>query len=421
MVPSPPLRSIASFVTTVLVLGACTGATAPRTSTATRLPASLALVNGMVIDGTGADAVSDGVVVIDGDRIVAVGPRGEIAIPPDTPTVDVYGAAVLPGFINAHVHEAYNEEHLEAWAHSGVTTVRDLGAWIDDGTTPLPPDVAEACRAGSFVCGTADELFGFRDEAARDPALARLVAAGPIIGLPRERSRPLQVIVDSPEEARGTVNALVDVGADLIKIYISEPTTAAESTQDAATAIVDTAHTRGVPVAAHVMWAVHLPYALEAGVDDLVHMVRDKLADDLVTRVIDADVYWVPTLELWDCVSTPIVAVDNLRRFAQAGGRVALGTDYNGADCDWELGMPMTELDLMLEADMTPMQIIVAATSNGAHVCGLEDQIGTLEAGKIADILVVAGNPLDDIQALTDVQMVVHGGVVIRDEFTATE
>jgi imidazolonepropionase-like amidohydrolase len=70
----------------------------------------------------------------------------------------------------------------------------------------------------------------------------------------------------------------------------------------------------------------------------------------------------------------------------------------------------------MLEADMTPMQIIVAATNNGAHVCGLDDDIGTLEAGKIADILVVAGNPLDNMQVLTDVQMVIHNGVVIRGE-----
>jgi imidazolonepropionase-like amidohydrolase len=78
--------------------------------------------------------------------------------------------------------------------------------------------------------------------------------------------------------------------------------------------------------------------------------------------------------------------------------------------------MPMTEIELMLEADMTPMQIIVAATRNGAHVCGLEDEIGTLEAGKIADILIVEGDPLDDMHALTDVQMVIHNGVVIREE-----
>jgi imidazolonepropionase-like amidohydrolase len=77
--------------------------------------------------------------------------------------------------------------------------------------------------------------------------------------------------------------------------------------------------------------------------------------------------------------------------------------------------MPMTEIDLMLQADMTPMQIIVAATKNAAHVCNLEEQIGTLEPGKIADILIVAGNPLEDMQALTDVQMVVHNGVIIRE------
>ncbi len=93
-----------------------------------------------------------------------------------------------------------------------------------------------------------------------------------------------------------------------------------------------------------------------------------------------------------------------------------MGTDYSGYRCDFELGMPMSELDYMLQADMTPMQIIVAATKNAAHACNLEDKIGTLEPGKIADILIVAGVPLEDIQALADVQMVVHNGVVIREQ-----
>jgi imidazolonepropionase-like amidohydrolase len=173
-----------------------------------------------------------------------------------------------------------------------------------------------------------------------------------------------------------------------------------------------------------------VPYALEAGVDDLAHMVVTTLEDDLLTRVIDDGVYWVPTLELFSTCGVPgggmDQVIDNLRSFSQAGGNMALGTDYHDTErhpdlapapsCAFDLGMPMTEIELMLEADMTPMQIIVAATNNGAHVCGLDDEIGTLEAGKIADILVVAGNPLEDMHALADVQMVIHNGVIIRDE-----
>ena len=185
-------------------------------------------------------------------------------------------------------------------------------------------------------------------------------------------------------------------------------------------------------MAAHVLRSVHPQYALDAGADDLAHMVLNELDDDLLGRVVDDDVYWEPTLEVWNCTGQLYEATFNLRRVVQAGGHAALGTDYHDVErhpeanrflsgCSLDLGMPMTEIGLMLEADMTPMQIIVAATNNGAHVCGLDDQIGTLEAGKVADILVVAGDPLEDLQALTDVRMVVHNGVVIRNEISATE
>ncbi|MBN2368880.1 MAG: amidohydrolase family protein, partial [Vicinamibacteria bacterium] len=107
--------------------------------------------------------------------------------------------------------------------------------------------------------------------------------------------------------------------------------------------------------------------------------------------------------------------VDNLRRYLQAGGRVALGTDYAGTDnVAFDLGMPMTEIRWMREAGMSPMEIVVAATQHGAIVCGLGDEIGTLEPNKAADILVVEGNPLEDIEALRNVRMVFRGGVVVR-------
>jgi imidazolonepropionase-like amidohydrolase len=96
-----------------------------------------------------------------------------------------------------------------------------------------------------------------------------------------------------------------------------------------------------------------------------------------------------------------------------AGGQVALGTDYAGHGIKFDLGMPLTEIKLMQAAEMTPMQIIVAATRNAAKVCSLPDH-GTLEAGKVADVLVVDGNPLEDLDALSRVYMVIHNGERIR-------
>ena len=109
-------------------------------------------------------------------------------------------------------------------------------------------------------------------------------------------------------------------------------------------------------------------------------------------------------------------AIDNLRRFIQAGGKVALGTDYEGYNSQFDLGMPIREIRWMKKAGMTPLQIIVAATKNASFVCNLANEIGTLEKGKIADVLIVRGDPLEDIEALLDPRMVIHNGQIIRDE-----
>jgi imidazolonepropionase-like amidohydrolase len=110
----------------------------------------------------------------------------------------------------------------------------------------------------------------------------------------------------------------------------------------------------------------------------------------------------------WD-----IRAIENLRRFVAAGGQVATGTDYAGHACEFELGMPLKEMKLMQAAGMTPMQIILAGTRNAAQVCGL-NRHGTLEPGNVADVLVVDGDPLIDLDALKRTYLVIHNGERIR-------
>jgi imidazolonepropionase-like amidohydrolase len=134
----------------------------------------------------------------------------------------------------------------------------------------------------------------------------------------------------------------------------------------------------------------------------------------------DSDTYWVPTLELWQgvgrnySVNYGAMTINNLGRFVEAGGRVALGTDYAGApNIEFDLGMPIHEIGWMQEAGMAPMDIIVAATKYAAHVCNLGQEIGTLEPGKAADILVVDGNPLEDIHALAETKMVFREGISV--------
>jgi imidazolonepropionase-like amidohydrolase len=361
----------------------------------------LALVNGTLIDGTGADPLPNVAVVIQGGRILAVGPESEVGIPDRARVIDVQGATILPGFINAHVHQGFDGQKLAAWAQGGVTTVRDLGAY------------------------PADDLFDRRDALLRDNRYARLVAAGPIVtvpdGYPIVPWGAKALTVSSPEDAASKTGQLLDAGADVIKIALDSGaifnTDIPVLTAEEAAAIVQVAHGRGTLVSAHVTTTQDLRRALDAGVDDMAHMVTDFLPAHRIQAMLEGDVYWVPTLELYRRVGYfERRAVANLGSFVEAGGQVALGTDYAGYNAVFDLGMPTTEIELMQEAGMTPMQIIVAATQNAAHVCNLDHELGTLEAGKIADVLIVNGDPLADIHALTQVRMVIHNGVVIRDE-----
>ena len=368
---------------------------------------TLALFNGTLIDGTGADAVRDGAVVMRGGRIMAAGPRAQVEIPDNADTINIHGGTILPGFINAHVHAAYSEKTLKAWARGGVTTVRDLGAFI--------PYTAE--------------LFETRNALRAIPKCARLIAVGSFLNA--EGGYPIvywgghAVTVTSPEEARQAVNKLIDAGADVIKTAMESGYSFGQSgwpllSPEAATALVEAAHERGKPVTAHVTSARDLKRALDAGVDEIAHMVVDMLSDKLVSQMIETGTRWVPTIELWQGVSRnyPVsygtMAIKNLASFVEAGGEVALGTDYAGApNVNFDLGMPIHEIEWMQEAGMTPMQIIVAATRNSARSCDLESELGTLEAGKLADVLVVDGDPLADVKTLTNPRLVLREGKLI--------
>jgi imidazolonepropionase-like amidohydrolase len=378
-------------------------------NTAQRADDTLSLTNGILIDGTGADAIPDGAVVIQNGRIIAAGPRTQVEIPANTNIIDVKGRTILPGFINAHVHAAYSAWILKAWAKGGVTTVRDLGAF-------------RPYTRAKFVT---------RDTLNANPKCARLFAVGSFInaegGYPIAYWGGHAVTVTSPEEARQAVNKLIDDGADVIKTAMESGYAFGQSgwpllSPEEATALVDTAHERGKPVTAHVTSARDLERrdlerALDAGVDEIAHMVVDKLSEQLISRMVETGTRWVPTLELWQGVSRiyPIshgsMAIKNLALFVEAGGEVVLGTDYAGArKVDFDLGMPIHEIEWMQEAGMTPLQIIVAATRNGARSCNIERELGTLEKGKLADVLVVDGDPLVDVHALTKARLILREG-----------
>jgi imidazolonepropionase-like amidohydrolase len=361
---------------------------------------ALVLVGGTLIDGTGAPPVPDAAVVIRNDRIVFAGPRSRVTVSPGADTVNVGGATILPGFIDAHVHDGYSAANLEVWARAGVTTVRD-----------------EAVLQSGVLLG---DLLARRDTAWNAPRYARLVSAGWMITAPGGYGR---LGVSTADEARQRVNEELDQGADLIKVAVEDGTTVQNSlpvlSTDALLAAVAAAHTRGRLVSAHVTDARFLQTVVDAGVDDAAHVTWDPVPDALFRRMIARHITLVPTLTVFEPNGALGQGQANLRRFLQLGGDVALGDDYAGLPASqgphFVLGMPMPEILWMAEAGMTPMQIIVAATRNAAHVCDLDAELGTLEPGKTADVLVVNGDPLRDLNALLNVRLVLHRGVVIRD------
>ena len=383
---------------------------------------TIALINGMLIDGTGSDPVPDAAIVIQEGRITAIGPRDQVKIPSNTLIIDVGGATILPGFFNTHVHDGYDQQYLTSWVQAGVTTVRDLGvheslAWPDDQLPPLPEE-SDPLRALLI------KAFAIRDLTRDDPSYARLVAVGPFVNLPGGYGGVVYP-AESPEGVRQAVDDVMSLGADSIKTALDDGRVIQQQypvfSSEEFIALVEAAHAHGVPVSLHIMRSEPLPMAIEAGVDEIVHMAVDPLSDDLIAQIVQHGVYWGPTLELWNGVSNAHhvpygkTALDNLSRFVEAGGKVVLGSDFHGYFTPFDEGMPITEITLMREAGMSPMQIIVASTLHAAEVCQLDDDLGTLETGKIADVLVVDGNPLEDLQVLLNVQWVLRDGVIVRE------
>lgn len=385
------IRKLYALLLSGLLLANCT---APTSAVEQNM---LVLINGMLIDGTGAAPIPNAVLVIQDEQIIAIGSKEAVKIPSGANIIDLEGATILPGFINAHVHFAFDEQKLEKWAEGGVTTVRD-----------------EAIISSREL----DELMKWRDESNQNPKFARLISAGYMITVPDGYG---DLYVTSPEEARQKVFEELDAGVDLIKISLEDGYAGKSGlpklTDEEIAAIISAAHERGTLVSGHVTQAKYLEMLVEAGVDDLAHNAYDPVPEEVWQKAIAKDIYMTPTFTVFRNYGAPIgTCVSNLENFLKAGGQVALGNDYGGGPGEFELGIPMYEIEQMSEAGMTPMQIITASTKNAAIVSGIDEQIGTLEAGKIADVLVVSGNPLDDLQNLLNIRMVIHNGTIIRDE-----
>lgn len=352
-----------------------------------------AIIHGNIITGTGDMPMADGVILIQGNQIVYVGSVGSVEIPSNAIILDAQGDSVLPGFINTHIHRGFSKNMLEQHLQGGVTTVRD-----------------ESTSYSSLK-----ESIALRNSLKEDASLARLVSAGAMMTVPAGYG---ELYVATVDEAISRVNDELDLGVDQIKISLEDGYAGQHNlpklTPEQMQAIVHTAHAREARVSGHITQAAYIPAMLDAGVDDIAHLAWDPIPPDTIRQMVNSGVYLIPTFTVFRNYNAPLdQCVANLKAYVEAGGLVALGNDYGGGPGDFETGIPMYEIEMMQKAGMSPIQIIEASTKNAAVVLGMQNEIGTLEEGKQADIIIVAGNPLEDLSVLRNLKLIVHAGQII--------
>jgi len=326
--------------------------------------------------------------------IIAAGKESKVTIPEGASRVDLGGATVMPGFINAHVHHGYKEENLRSWAMAGVTTVRDL-ANLD-----MP-----------YLEG-----IELRNRLRGDPSLARLLVAGPGLTVPGGYGTRY---LSSTAETEAAVNELADLGVDVIKLTFEDGYAGRHNmpkmTEAEYRAAVRVAHARHLKVIGHVTSSDNLKTLIEMGVDQIAHLPYDTVPDAIMKKAIARKLPVMPTITVFDGFGVSSGARGNLARFHSAGAIIALGDDYGGGPGRFELGMPMREVAWMKGAGMSGIEVIKSCTSVAARVCGVEDIVGSIRPGLRADLLAVRGDPLADLAALTDIRLVMRDGVIIND------
>jgi imidazolonepropionase-like amidohydrolase len=396
----------------------------------------VALRAARMIDGRGGSVVSPAVIVVRGNTIESIGGT----VPADAQTIDLGDMTLLPGLIDAHTHillqgditsADYDEQIFkESLPYRALRASRAVRIALDHGFTSLRDvetegamytdvDVKRAINNGVIP---GPRLF------VSTRALSVTGGYGPS-GYSPEIGYPMGVqIVDGADAARKAVREQIAHGADWIKVYADRSyfvqkdgslSSIATFTPEEMKAIVDEAHRLRHKVAAHAMARPGIENALNGGVDSIEHGIA--IPDDLLDVMVSKGVYLCPTLTVTEYVAPgrggvwakiPDYHHDSFQRALRRGVKIAFGTDVGGFP--WDAVNEAKEFQYETRFGMTPMQAIQSATRTAAELLGMSDRIGTLEAGKLADIVAVPGNPLQDITAMERVGFVMKDGVVYK-------
>jgi imidazolonepropionase-like amidohydrolase len=397
---------------------------------------------GHLLDRPGSSPRGESTIVVHAGKIAEV-QNGFIAAPAGVTVVDLKDRYVLPGLIDAHVHLATDPSHalnpsvadgapLSAYEAlwnaqktlmAGFTTVRNVGDF-DGATLALReaiargwvtgPRILDAGRPITSTYGHGDRRVGMSDEVAS--------------------AFESDSICDGPDECRKAVRRQIGRGVDVIKIITTGlsskpvgPNLGAQMSKEEITSVIETAHQYGKKVAAHAHGGAGVDWALEAGVDSIEHGTLMSDADIALLKKSGA--YYVPTLSTvttyqdrlasgtlspeWRAITEERISKTgrSVEKAVRAGVKIVLGTDAGFT----KHGQNATEFGLLVQHGLTPMQAIVAGTTNAADLLGISNEVGSIETGKSADVVAVSADPLKDVSVLRSVNFVMRAGVVYKN------
>jgi imidazolonepropionase-like amidohydrolase len=430
------LRFTIAVMSSLAILVCLTARTQEKTKAA---PKSIAIKAGRLIDGKGEAPVANALILIEGEHIVSATPGG--SAPAGVEVIDLSKATVLPGFVDTHTHvllqgditaEDYDVQLLkQSIPYRAILAARNARIALDHGFTAMRDLETEGAMYADVDVKTAianGEVPGPRMQV----ATRAMTPTGmyPLLGYSWELQVPKGVqYVDGVDGARKAVREQVMYGADWIKYYSDRRYrfdgnvlhSMVNFTDDEAKAIVDEAHRLGKKVAAHAIGSDGIAAALRAGVDTIEH--GDGLTDALIDEIAKKGVYWVPTITVGAYVApgrggtwTKMVDLEKaaFQKALKKNVKIALGTDAGGFD--WKEVNQAKEFEYYVNYGMTPMQAIRSGTVVPAELLGWSDKMGTIDAGKWADLVAVIGDPLKDITELQRVKFVMKGGAVYKNE-----